>query len=149
MKKLFGIVLAAVLLLCMLPTAVFSATVIDEVLLSLPEPIVGQTPPKPTALSDDVSIYAYEWYHDGESLSSYDILESGETDKLKVRITTLKQFSDDVSVEVNNFPANVLEIEYNNTHVVLERTFVMPQLGYTLSFDPGLMSGGTMAPMKG
>ena len=149
MKKLFGIVLAAALLLCMLPTAVFSATVINEVLLSLPEPIVGQTPPKPTALSDDVSIYAYEWYHGGESLSSYDVLESGETYKLKVRITTLKQFSDDVSVKVNNFPANVLEIEYNNTHVVFERTFVMPQLGYTLSFDPGLMSSGTMEPMKG
>ena len=149
MKKLFGIVLAAALLLCMLPTTVFSATVIDEVLLSLPEPIVGQTPPKPTALSDDISVYAYEWYHGGERLSSYDVLESGETYKLKVRITTLKQFSDDVSVKVNNFPANVLQIEYNNTHVVLERTFVMPQLGYTLSFEPGLMSSGTMEPMKG
>lgn len=146
--KFFNIVICIFLLITLMPTAALAINHISLVELSVAVPVHGAIPEKPETTHDRVSVYAYEWYQNGDRLYYGETFEGGQTCTLKVRLSTLDEFMKSVSVKVNNMSAKVLSVDNNNTGLLLEIDFYVTPLGYKLSFDPGYGSG-TMAPLNG
>jgi len=147
-KRIFVALLCIALLTSLLPITALAVNHISLVNLSVPTPVHGQTPEKPVLNTNGVTLYAHEWY-DGDSLLPYGAaFEGGKTYTLKVRLNTLDEFMQSVSVKVNSRTATVLSVDNNATGLLFKIDFYVTPLGYTLSFDPGYGSG-TMPPLTG
>lgn len=147
-KRILGALLCLILLISLLPVTALAATQISLVRLNVTIPEHGRAPEKPTLNTDGVTLYAHEWYHNGDPLSWGSTFEGGETYTLKVRLSTLDEFKQDTSVTVNGRAAMVLSVDNNSTGLLFSIDFYVTPLGYKLSFDPGYGSG-TMTPMTG
>ena len=147
-NRIFVMLLCCALLIGMLPATALAINHISMVELSVAVPQHGATPEKPSTTNDRVSVYAYEWYQDGNRLYYGETFEGGKTYTLKTRLSTLDEFMQSASVKVNGRAAEVLSVDNNNTGLLFEIDFYVTPLGYKLSFDPGYGSG-TMAPLVG
>ncbi len=98
-----------------------------DIAVSVPvEGMVGESFYSPWIYTGYTSVYAYDWYKGDERLYYYDSFEAGETYKLKVRLATIKKFSENVIVYVNEIPVNVLSVDYDNTMLLFETYFEIP-----------------------
>ena len=147
-KRILVMLFCLALLLSLLPATVLAVNHISQVALSVATPQHGITPAKPEATTDRVSVYAYEWQESGNKLNYGETFAGGKTYTLKVRLATLDEFMQSVTVKVNGRAAQVLAVDNNNTGLLFEIDFHVTPLGYKLSFDPGYGSG-TMAPLTG
>lgn len=147
-KRIFGVLLFVVMLIGLLPATARAVNHISLVELTVATPQHGAVPEKPETSHDRVSVYAYEWKENGDNLSYGKTFEGGKTYTLVVRLATLDEFMESVSVKVNGRAAQVRSVDSNKTGLLLEIEFYVTPLGYTLSFDPGYGSG-TMAPLTG
>lgn len=147
-KRFFVASLCLALLISLLPPTVLAINHISLVDVNVATAEHGATPQKPEVTNDRISVYAYEWYENGNKLYYGETFEGGNTYTLKVRLSTLDEFMESVSVTVNGRAAEVLSVDNNNTGLLFEIDFYVAPYGYSLSFDPGYGSG-TMAALSG
>lgn len=146
--RFFVASLCLALLFSLLPPTVLAINHISLVDVNVATAEHGATPQKPEVTNDRISVYAYEWYENGNKLYYGETFKGGNTYTLKVRLSTLDEFMESTSVKVNGRAAKVLSVDNNNTGLLFEIAFYVAPYGYSLSFDPGYGSG-TMVPLTG
>ncbi len=148
LNKILGILLCVAILLGCISVPAYGINHISTVEVTVATPYHGQSPEQPTVLTEKVTLYAHEWMLNGNKMSYGETFQGGKTYTLRVRLTTLDEFMESVSVKVNNLSASVKQVDYENTGLLFEKDFYVTPMGYTVTFDPGLGSG-TMAPLTG
>lgn len=147
-KRIIVILFCLGLLFGLTAVAAQAINHISTVELSVDVPVHGEMPAKPVVSTDKVTVYAYEWYLNDNKLFYGETFEGGNTYTLKVRLSTLDEFMESVSVKVNGLNAAVKSVDNGKKGLLFVIDYYVTPLGYTLSFDPGYGSG-VMAPMTG
>ena len=102
-------------------------------------PVVGNEQPQLTIDTQNVSLYAYEWYYQDSLFTMFESFVEGETYTLQARINTSKQFNNSTIVSVNGKNATIKTLETNS--IVFKCDFVA-----TKKIDaPIIIDGSAMA----
>ncbi len=104
-------------------------------------PAAGGAPTeKPVTSTAYTSVTDYDWYENGEKLTSYDTFRAGHTYKLQIRVSTTKKFNNKTTATINGKTAMVKS--YDNNSILFYCDFTLPApTGYTVSYNAGEGSG--------
>ena len=147
MKKLISIFLCLLLAAGLLPMAALAGYVY-AVNVEVAVPMAGQTPAEvaPAVNSDVTSVYAYDWYDNGEKMSSwYDRFEKGKTYTMAVAVSSPGDFYKDARTYINGTQVPWTKLADHLIRFSLDFTVTEEQLNDLTVTLPQAMPGSKMS----
>ena len=146
-KRIFSLLLCLLLAAGLLPAAAWAGYVY-AVNVEVEAPMAGQTPLEvaPTVGSDQTRVYAYDWYDNGERMSSwYDHFEKGKTYTLAVAVSSTDDFYQYTKTYINGTQVQWTKNSDHIIRVLMDFTVTEEQLNDLTVTLPQALPGSKMS----